>query len=289
MKIQKGLFRNVQDFGGSINNAIMNNLNESLFISYAKEDYNQYVIPFISTLEEYNLNYWLDTDQIHVGDKVFEKLEDRILNVSSFIVFISERFFNKKWCLYELDLIIKNNLTTKLVMPIVCGGNSLRIIKDFPQINGYAFEELASTFDPIDIQKVVHRIIKTLICKHNSKISTDFTLAIHRLKHKSIHNKEIIIYFIHLLANFSTNTNRESIFITNNICDLILADIMRKNNYKDKRSTFISKERFPQEILFCIAVIENSKSLVMTDNDFPRLLQKNCTYAFSILLEWYLS
>lgn len=264
----------------------MKNLNDNIFISYAKEDFNQYVIPVISVLEKYYINYWLDTDQINVGDKLFKKLEEKILKIDKFIVFISNTYVNKQWCMHELEMMVTNN---KIIIPVICGEESIRNIRNFPFVNNYAFEELISTFSSDDIHKIIHRIIKTIISEIEITSYYDYKVIIEQIQRKSIYNKEIIIYFICLLANNTNSLRKESIIIINNITDLIISDIMRKHNYNGNKSIFISKERFPQEILLSLAIIQNSKTLIMENNNLCRLLFNNCVYAFRILLEWYLS
>jgi len=256
----------------------------NVFISYAKEDFNKYVAPVINMLDTYHIDYWLDIDKINIGDIFFKEIEENILNTNIFIVFISNTYITKQWCKHELDLIIKNN-NNKIVMPIVCGEESIANAQNFSNINNYAFEKLDSSFVLYDIQKIVHRIIKAMISKKDNFL--DYATIINYLNNKSICNKEVIIYFIHLLTDNIIKAQKETVIIANNIMDLILNDIMQKHDYQGKTSTFISRERFPQEILTCLAIIYNSKLLIMNDNDLPRLLRNNCTYALLILLEWY--
>ena len=267
----------------------MKQYTNNIFISYAKEDFNQYVVPVINILGTYYFDYWLDIDRINVGDIFLKEIEEKILNTNKFIIFISTTFMGKQWCKHELDLILENKNENKIIMPILCGEESIGNIQNFSYINAYAFETLNSTFLLYDIQKIVHRIIKAIIRKSKKKYFLDYTRIINHLNNKSIYNKDVIIYFIHLLADNITAIQKETIIITSNIMDLILSDIMQKHGYHGKISTFISAERFPQEILTCLAIIYNSKLLIMNNNGLSRLLHENCIYALSVLLDWYLS
>jgi hypothetical protein len=98
-----------------------------VFLSYASEDYENYVKPFAEELQKQNFTYWLDKEDVKCGDSIIDEMGKGIQSVHYFIAFISKNFKKDRMCAAELRLALKREFDRKplKVIPILIGETDL--------------------------------------------------------------------------------------------------------------------------------------------------------------------
>ena len=74
-----------------------------VFISHASEDKDAVVRPLAVALGDAGLKVWYDEFELHIGDSLRRKIDQRLANSRFGVVIRSQSFFAKGWPNYELD------------------------------------------------------------------------------------------------------------------------------------------------------------------------------------------
>jgi hypothetical protein len=77
--------------------------NYDAFICHASEDKDTFVRQLAEELKSKGLNIWYDEFTITVGDSLFKKINEGLLQSKYGIVIFSKAFFDKNWPRKELE------------------------------------------------------------------------------------------------------------------------------------------------------------------------------------------
>ena len=90
-----------------------------VFISYAKEDNEEFVRPLAEELKNLGYRVWYDEFELSVGDSLRKKIDQGLSNSRYGVVVLSTSFFAKNWPQYELDgLVAREMQGSKVILPI---------------------------------------------------------------------------------------------------------------------------------------------------------------------------
>lgn len=96
-----------------------------IFISYAREDWDDFTRPLYLALLNLELEIWLDLDKLKLGKPVNKDIKKSIEESKYGIALLTENYFKigkKKSTLYELELFKKKHEKSKdFILPVVCG------------------------------------------------------------------------------------------------------------------------------------------------------------------------
>jgi len=90
-----------------------------VFVSHASEDKDNFVRPFVKSLQEKGIIVWYDAFELRLGDSLRRSI-DKGLNTSKYgIVVLSEAFFKKEWPQRELDGLFAREVNgEKVILPL---------------------------------------------------------------------------------------------------------------------------------------------------------------------------
>ncbi len=116
LKISDGRTRdlNVKTEDGKLNIYMM----RDVFISYAREEEKDYVIPLAVALSDLNITLWIDIKELLAGNNLRKDIDKGIEESEYCIALLSENYFSKEYPLLELDTFVKKQ---KKIIPIRCG------------------------------------------------------------------------------------------------------------------------------------------------------------------------
>lgn len=83
------------------------------FISYSRDIYYEFVNHLNNMLNEIGLKTWIDKFEINIGDEIIDNLYtvlDKSADYYGIIFIFDETFFNKAWCIKELDYAMKKRI-----------------------------------------------------------------------------------------------------------------------------------------------------------------------------------
>jgi hypothetical protein len=90
-----------------------------VFVSHASEDKDEFVRPFVNSLQENGLKVWYDEFSLRIGDSLRRSIDNGLKNSRYGIVVLSEAFFNKEWPQRELDGLFAREVNgEKVILPI---------------------------------------------------------------------------------------------------------------------------------------------------------------------------
>jgi len=78
-------------------------MERDVFVSHASEDKATVVDELVRLLNSFQVTTWYDSQSLHVGDSLREKVDDGIANARFGVAVFSPAFFAKKWPKEELD------------------------------------------------------------------------------------------------------------------------------------------------------------------------------------------
>lgn len=81
------------------------------FISHASEDKDPIARPLAMSLQDFGIDVWYDEFELSVGDNLRRSIDAGLTESDVGIVVLSETFFGKKWTEYELDALVKRQLS----------------------------------------------------------------------------------------------------------------------------------------------------------------------------------
>lgn len=90
-----------------------------VFISHSSQD-KRFVRTLKRCLHENDIETWVDEDQLELGDKLIEKLEDALVSSSHLVIVLSKASVESDWVRLELKKAIINQRTglTNKIIPI---------------------------------------------------------------------------------------------------------------------------------------------------------------------------
>ncbi len=93
----------------------------NFFFSYSRNINNDIIEQYITSLEEYGFKFWYDKVDVVLGKNINDELY-KVLDACEYwngmILFMDNSYFNKEWCIKELEYALGNNIT---VYPILIG------------------------------------------------------------------------------------------------------------------------------------------------------------------------
>lgn len=136
------------------------------FVSYSKNIYNDFVKDFINTIKRYGINIWLDQINVHLGDEILSNLfyildSFKNANYGVIIVFDSS-FFEKKWCIMELEYIVKNKIS---FFPILFHIEKSNIPDKYKFLRNYNMVTIRD--EKKDIENATNRILDIYIQRND--------------------------------------------------------------------------------------------------------------------------
>src|SRR6185312_12066440 len=89
------------------------------FISYASEDKEDFVLPFVHELQKYGLKIWFAPFSLKIGDSLRESIETGLTQSRFGIVVFSHQFFAKNWTKAELNGLFAREIGgQKVILPV---------------------------------------------------------------------------------------------------------------------------------------------------------------------------
>lgn len=92
-----------------------------VFISHSSRD-KPIVESVAARLRNAGVKYWLDSEQIHVGDSIIQKIEDGIMNSRHVLVCLSSNLKKSNWSRAEYGVILHKyfgGITNRRVLPLL--------------------------------------------------------------------------------------------------------------------------------------------------------------------------
>ena len=148
------------------------------------------------SLQKYELNIWLDKKDVYLGDNIIVNLYNTLdlfkTKTLGIIVILDKSYFEKTWCIKELDYVIENNIS---FFPILFHMEKKEIPSQYKTLNNYNMVTIRNASDDkkLAINKILDIYIKKEIRK-NIIIKTDiFSYLINCYWYADKTNQTIII------------------------------------------------------------------------------------------------
>lgn len=124
-----------------------------VFISHASEDKADVALPLAAALSRSGLRVWLDNQQLEVGDSLRQKIDAGLAQSRFGVIVLSERFFEKRWTLKELDgLVAREDLGYKVLLPVWHGIDQRRVAEFSPTLAGILAARTADGIETVAAQ-----------------------------------------------------------------------------------------------------------------------------------------
>jgi hypothetical protein len=96
-------------------------MNPKVFISYASEDKERFVLAFARKLNSKGIDLWVGFWEIYPGDSLVDKIfEEGIKNAQAVIVILSKYSVDKPWVREELNASVVKRIKEKIkLIPVV--------------------------------------------------------------------------------------------------------------------------------------------------------------------------
>ena len=90
-----------------------------VFISHASEDKSFVARPLANKLSEAGLRVWIDEAELHVGDRLREKIDEGLVKSQFGVLILSPSFFAKEWAKSELEALVSKEVGgSKVILPV---------------------------------------------------------------------------------------------------------------------------------------------------------------------------
>lgn len=136
------------------------------FVSYSKNIYNDFVKDFVNAIKTYGINIWIDQVNVHLGDEILSNLFSILDSFKKayygVIIIFDSSFFQKKWCIKELDFIVQNKIS---FFPILFHMEKADIPEKFNFLRNYNMVTIRN--EKKDIENAVNRILDIYIWKNS--------------------------------------------------------------------------------------------------------------------------
>lgn len=84
------------------------------FLSYSRDSYEGVTKLILSSLENLGFNIWIDRFDVNLGVDIYQNIKNIMDSAKSWkgaIVVFDSSYFEKKWCLWELDMLIEREIS----------------------------------------------------------------------------------------------------------------------------------------------------------------------------------
>jgi ribosomal protein L14E/L6E/L27E len=101
-------------------NQVVLNDAEQIFISHSSKEKELLALPLYASLKSFNLNPWIDKEDMQKSDYLFSEISDAIYKSNCYILIISPEFMVGKWTNKELEAIyiqhVENNKKVFIIL-----------------------------------------------------------------------------------------------------------------------------------------------------------------------------
>lgn len=173
------------------------------FISYSRDIYYEFVNNLNNTLNEMGLKTWIDKFEINIGDEIIDNLYtvlDKSADYYGIIFIFDETFFNKAWCIKELDYAMKKRIP---FFPILYKIKKEDIPNEYTFLKNYnllTVSSLKETDYIVDRFILLH--LNNIICRSISNFLIDSYVGnflLEQIRHTTVNSIDAIF----ILDNFS--------------------------------------------------------------------------------------
>ena len=125
---------------------------KDLFICHASEDKTKHVEPLCKLLKKNNISYWLDENELALGDALEDKIHRGIKNSKFTLVIFSASFMNKNWANKELEFIrkLEKEEGDTFLLPIIEDISQQKILSRYSFLRNRRFLKLSEKTKLID-------------------------------------------------------------------------------------------------------------------------------------------
>lgn len=231
------------------------------FISYSR-DSNIYIIEqLINILEKIGFTIWYDKYKVILGENIYIQL-DEILNdcqnSNGAILFLDPSYFEKEWCLFELDYLINHNIK---LYPIIYSISKNEIPTRYSKLKNL---NLCKISDERDINNSIDKIIRKYITNiENSIVNINFKIENNILK--------TLVYEFKNNVNF--NSDYDKLFLCDNISLCI------------EYSLYNNKFLISEQLKILLSIIHNYKFNCILNDDLNMLKLEIVTKSTELLLK----
>ncbi len=157
-----------------------------VFISHSSFD-KEWVRQLVEKLSEYNLNVFFDEKTIHVGQSIFKKINDALVDCPYIFVILTEDWTNSEWCLSETysSLFTDPTNVRGRIIPIF-----LKDCEIPPLLRGLKYIDFRE-------KENFENNFKLLIVEIIDVIRKKFTQIIHSFQRESILTHSILPWTLH--------------------------------------------------------------------------------------------
>jgi len=115
-------------------------LQRDVFICYASENKEEYILPLVKSLRENNISTWYDQGEIHWGDQIVSKIQNGMRKSKFAIICVSKDFVNKSFPSMELESLFMKQLDEqrKIILPLILNGEK-EFFENYPMLKGISF------------------------------------------------------------------------------------------------------------------------------------------------------
>lgn len=133
------------------------------FISHASEDKEAVVTPLAAALRAAGLTIWVDQEELRLGDRLREKIDEGLAASRFGIVVLSPSFLAKRWAARELNGLLElEEVGHKVIVPVWHGIDKDVLRKHSPILAGILADRLAADTSR-GIENVASEIIRVIV------------------------------------------------------------------------------------------------------------------------------
>lgn len=139
------------------------------FVSYSRSIYFSAVKPLVESLENLGFSVWIDKTEVPIGIDIYKNIHEVMSNSKSWfgaIVFLDITYFEKSWCLFELDYLLENNVP---FIPILHNIDKSDIPEKYKILKKLNYGRSCCN---IELCITVNKVIDTFLAKNTIKNNT---------------------------------------------------------------------------------------------------------------------
>ena len=113
----------------------MTEVQQDLFLSHASEDKAEYVEPLAGALKQRGVTFWLDTNEIGLGDNFVNRINEGLRSSRYAAICLSDKFLQRPWPEHEMTaaMALQNRDERKRVVPLILNSRA-RVLAQYPLI-----------------------------------------------------------------------------------------------------------------------------------------------------------
>lgn len=141
-----------------------------VFVAYSAKDSGELAEKLTGALHDHEIKVWLDKEQVHLGDDLFEKISEGMNQSRYGLVILSPTFFNSDWSSRELEALLKGERDgSQPILPIWHGVSEREVLEHAPS--------LASKFAIISKDESVEELATAVAAVAHSEVPSEGTPA----------------------------------------------------------------------------------------------------------------